>query len=173
MAHRRSGFARRTSNPQYSWATIGDVQGNNAVPGKILGASFITNAAPNTLVRLRGTVGAVGDWGAANESFLIRCGIIKVQADANTAGAGSVPGPGSDRGSEWIWTGQLYIGNGDDAQANPQAETQTLKIDSKAMRKFKIDDVMIFVHETLAAEQQDQAGTYNLTYAVDCLARFN
>jgi len=173
MAHRRRPGVGRASNPQYAWTTMGDGGFNVAVPGKVIGATGVTSDAPNTLVRTRGTVGCVLNAGAAAEHVLVRFGLIKVSTDAFAAGAASVPGPGSDRDQDWVWTGQLFLSSGEEAAVINEGLIRTLHVDSKAMRKFKVNEVYVFVAETLAGEIQDQAGTIDFIYAIDCLARFN
>ena len=100
-------------------------------------------------------------------------GLIIVSSDAQAAGATASPGPGSDREQAWIWTGQLFVSSGDEAAVVDQRLSTSIAIDSKAQRKMKQGDTLVFMVEVLAAEYEDQAGTLNFGYAVDCLARLN
>ncbi len=146
MPRPRGGFTRRTSNPQYFWNTIGEALSGNNVPAKILGTAHIVSNAPNTLVRIRGTVAVSLDSGAVNEAFLIRAGIIKVMPDAFAAGAGSIPSPVDDPEAEWLWHSYFplrALATGNDSLSG--GGVQRTEIDSKAMRRVKTNERLVFM----------------------------
>ncbi len=173
MAHNR-GF-RGSDRPavKYAWSTFGASASTQAIPGKILGSAGSNATVPLTQVRARGIFGCQLDPGALVEMLIVRAGLVKVSGDAFAAGVGSVPGPGSDRSEDWVWTGQLFLSSGDDAQINSDWLDNSLSIDSKAMRKFRVGETLAFVVEVIAAEMVDQAGSLNFVYAVDLLDRTN
>ncbi len=82
----------------YQWSTFGDAFATAAFPAKNMGATGSTATLPQTLRRTRGHWGVTLDTGGVDESLIVRAGLIIVSEDAFTAGVGSVPGPGSDRG---------------------------------------------------------------------------
>ena len=167
----RNFRGRDRARKSYEWNTFGDVQAGLAIPAKILGGTGLQATVPQTIVRVRGVIGATLDTAAVNESLIVRFGLKIVSSDAFAVGITAVPGPGSDRTEDWMWTGQLYLTSGDEAAIVPDMLSGQLVVDGKAMRKFQTAEVLVFVIEVLAGEFQDQAGQLNVIYAIDNLAQ--
>ena len=171
MAHRGGSFSRSRPTPKYTWFTFGEASVNDPIPSKVLGVAGAQAQVSLTTVRIRGTVGAVLDTGGINEAVMVRFGLVKVTGDAFAAGATSIPGPGSDREADWIWTGQLFLDSGAEAAIVTENLSAQLSVDTKAMRKLRAGDTFAFMAETLAAEITDQGGTLDFFYAIDVLNR--
>ncbi len=170
MARGRSQGRDRVRK-SYEWNTMGDVLNAVAIPAKNLGVNSLQAGVPQTIVRLRGTVGATLDAGGVDESLIVRFGIRIVSSDAAAIGATAIPGPGSDRSEDWMWTGQLYLTSGDEAAIVTDMLSGSLVIDGKAMRKFQTGEVLVFMQEVLAAEYTDQGGALNTVYVIDNLTQ--
>jgi len=100
---------------------------------------------------------------------LVRAGIVLVSADAFAAGSALVPGPGSDRDQDWIWTGQIFLSFGAEASVIPDQLSAMGVIDSKAQRVIRTNTALAFVVETIANEINDQGGTIDFVYGWDTL----
>ena len=165
MANVRSG-----PRPSYRWIGMGDTWTDEAIPAKFQPASAGNEfAGTQTIRRIRGTWGATLNAGAVQELLIVRAGIRIVSSDAANVGITVIPGPALDRRSDWIWTGQLYLSSGAEAAIIPQQLSSVGVIDSKAMRKVRATDVVLFVVEVVAAEYVDQAGTLDGAVAFDVL----
>ena len=121
-----------------------------AVPAasKILFGSFVTTG-PVTIRRVRGLVNWRTDQSVATEAPEGAIGLCVVTEDAFAAGVASLPGPLSDAGSEvWLMHQFLFAAflhsdnTGWSADAGHQYE-----IDSKAMRKFSLEQRVAIVIE--------------------------
>ncbi len=127
----------------------------------VLGNTVVVNSA-GTLVRLRGQVYVQLDTSAVDERAMIAVGIIKATDEAVAAGVASLPHPHSDGDAEWIWHRYLSISS----LAEPAVVTDALFdraiIDSKAMRRFKQNEVVVLVAEV--ADGLDQGGTWDMMY---------
>jgi len=168
MARRRS-FGNAGSRPMYEWFTFGDALVNQLIPAKIFGTTGSVALIAQTLVRTRGMIGVTLDTSAVDEQVMVRAGLIVITADA--AVAGIVPGPGSDRGEDWFWTGQIFLTSGAEAAIIPDRLSGQIVVDSKAMRKLKPGNTIVLAVETLASEITDQGGTLDFYYAIDGLSR--
>ncbi len=160
------GTGRRTD---YSWSGTGDVllAVDIGAVAQFLGTAG-TFTQPGTVMRLRGQVGATLDTGAVDEIGMILFGIVIVSSDAFTAGAApefQTDGATSEEG-RWIWTGSIFLSSGAEAAVVTDQLSDTLEIDSKAMRRVKPNDVLAMVVQAPAALWTDQAGT------IDVVARW-
>jgi len=161
MAARRSGFTRRgqvRSRRQSSW-NVGpggvSAQAVSSVTSLILGGAIEPTSGGLTLVRTRGILELVlNTTSAIGSGFHGASGIAIVSSDAFAAGAGSIPNPISDVSWDgWLWH-QFFdihsvtatIADG----ANAASVYRRIEVDSKAMRKFGLNDAMVWMLETAA-----------------------
>ncbi len=165
MARSSRGSGRRTD---YEWFNIGDTAVAQAVSvNATLGVTAFLFAAPATISRLRGKVGVVLDTAAVNESFMVVCGLFIGNADLTNSP--ELFTNGVDEGS-WIWQGALFVNSGAEAAVVTDALSDSIEIDSKAMRRVKNGMNLFFAHQAPAAVSVDQGGTYDISYYVHGLA---
>ncbi len=159
MARGTRGGGRRTD---YNWFNIGDsaVAQPISVNATLGGTGFAFTLA-GTITRLRGKVGVVLDTGGVGESMMIIVGLIVGNADLTNSP--EIFTNGIDEGS-WIWQGALWINSGAEAAVVTDALSDSIEIDSKAMRRIKSGQTLFFVHQAPAAVAVDQGGTYDVTY---------
>ncbi len=115
-----------------------------------------------TLVRIRGScLLNIISSAAVPSSTLVVMG-IKLASSAAVAGA-AVEVPFTQIGSDWIWWkaiplvlltgGSVASPNGDGLNSNTRVE-----IDSKAMRKVKLNELLVFVVENVVSESTTTVG---------------
>jgi len=123
----------------------------------------------STIVRIRGQIlarlvlsTAAGD----GMSFAVGLGLVNSQAF--TAGAGSVPGPGTDPDwGGWLWHQYFYVYGtaaqslGQDTARNANSDVR-IEIDSKAMRKMDSNQTLFGMFEV-----QAEAGTATVRLLAD------
>ncbi len=158
----------RTSRPDYSWTNFGDVEKTQAIGGDaVLGSSVSVVNTPQTLIRIRGKVGCYLDAGAGNEDVMILCGVCILSPDA--VAAPEIFTGALDEG-RWIWQGALYVASGAGIAAGAEeSQFDSLDVDSKAMKRLKPNDQVVFVHHSPVALATDQSGTYDITWYLHCL----
>jgi len=166
----RSRSGRRTD---YEWISVGDFEDNVdlGVATGTFGSTGLTIARPLTLTRLRGRVAVTLDAGAVNENAMILCGVMILTADKFVGGGGAPElfvQAGSDEAS-WVWQGSLYVSAGDEAAVNENWLSQSLEIDSKAMRRMKPSETLAFVFQAPTELVRDASGTYNVTWHLHAL----
>jgi len=165
MARGSRGSGRRTD---YEWFNIGDVEVGEdlSVDTAVFGTTNFIFGSAGTLTRLRGKVGVTLDSAAVDESSMILCGLLVMPSDAVVAGAApELSNNGVDDGS-WIWQGALYVTSLAEAQVSPQFLSDSIEIDSKAMRRVKGNQSLVFIFQSPAALTRDAAGTYDITWFV-------
>ena len=103
-----------------------------------------------TIVRMRGGGFVHLDAGAALDSMEVGLGLIVVPEEVAIAGVASAPTPLTDLDAPWLWVEVFQLGpavsgtdDGGDISRNFRFE-----IDSKAMRKFRTDEELLFVAES-------------------------
>ena len=167
MARRGSG--RRTD---YTWGHIGDLEeAHDLTSGEaqLGGTSFAFNES-QTVTRVRGKVAVELDAGAVSEHALVLFGLQIMSKDAFSSAAASelFVADGADEGS-WLWQGQLWVSAGDEGTVNQNFLSAQMEIDTKAMRKVKINEVLAFVFQTPAALTLDATGTINIAWYLHIL----
>ena len=127
-------------------ATIGNSATKTVGNNRAIGVAFLEAL---TLVRVRGTGFIFMDPGAIGEIILVGVGLIIVKADAFAIGATAVPGPITDLDADWLWHRIVPLGpTAQAAQAgNLVPQVERFEIDSKAQRKVKPNDSLVFVAE--------------------------
>ncbi len=159
--------ARRSGRgPDYQWSNFGDVENGQdlGAGAAVFGSTGLASGVPHTCVRVRGKVGVVLDTGGVDESAMILCGLMRVTSDFFATGVAPELFTSAADEASWVWQGVLYVNSGSEGAIVTDFLSDTIEVDSKAMRKFKVNDVLAFVFESPAALQKDQAGTYDLTY---------
>ncbi len=128
--------------------TTGAAQSTSIVSEALL------EAVPNaTLVRVRGEVLCqVSAIGATPSASLCFMGLKLVTASAFAAGG--VAQPGTDQGSDWLWwyVVPFNLTAGTANAPDPEGDGITVRrvvVDSKAMRKTKLNELLVFVSENV------------------------
>ena len=106
--------------------------------------TVFTTTIPQTLMRLRGRIGAIIDGPTAGDAVCLPCGMIVGTEEQVATGITGFPNPGDDLDAEWVWHGFLVLlagGTADDQAGG----TDRLEIDSKAMRKMKQSQSLVFI----------------------------
>jgi len=149
MAHSR-GFRRGSSQrrPTFWEGNIGamapSIAGTNQAVLAIVGEGQLENTPNATVVRIRGSYTMSTAVGINGEAVL-SVGIMLVNAPAFGAGVTSLPTPIADVGSDWIWMDCIPLDNVG-VVGEPIAAARR-PIDSKAMRKVGLNQVLVFVAE--------------------------
>ena len=142
----------RAKRRQAAWANIQVNSRLNALGAAAsIGSSFtaISFLERLTIARIRGSVSAHLDVGAALDAFTLAVGLIVVKDEAFVAGASSMPSPISQIEQSWIWhhifsLGPAATSTTDGAQI---LLNQMVEVDSKAMRKVQVGETLAFVWE--------------------------
>ncbi len=119
----------------------------------IVSEALLENSPNPTLVRIRGSILVMLNSSAASPgACLAVCGIKVVQAAALAASAPAAPF--TDIGSDWIWWTTVAInlaagGSAGSPNVDGQTVMQRIVIDSKAMRKIKGNEVLVFMAENV------------------------
>ena len=164
---RPRGFSRQARAPRRLTAWTGGPQSATdglavqfTATSAVLGVSVAPNIEGLTIIRIRGEVQAfLESANAAAAGYSCAVGMAVVTLAAFTAGVASVPSPIT----EDQWDGWLYhkffscfaggtIDGGvtaDHDLVNSRVSATRFEIDSKAMRKFPIQTVLIFVMEVV------------------------
>ncbi len=168
------GFARVSNKRLTTWAlgpggddiaTL-DRTAYSSSASQIIG-SAITPVLPNlTVVRLHGHILfnlTAAD--AQRSGFNMFAGIGVATLDAFTAGAASLPiafGDADWPGWMWYWSGSIRTSVGALAIGDPSINPLVVRIDSKAMRKLRLNEVlflMVQAGETGTSTMDVSAGT--------------
>ncbi len=168
MAARRRAFApgrRSTGRVSPDWASSQSL-GPVAVPAgtKILLGSFLAaNNVDLTVLRTHAEILIASD--TSGELQLGAFGLIVVTETAFAAGAGSIPGPGTDA-SDAGWFVHQFIVAGTTTGTTGR-DTKYYTIDSKAMRKFPGGTRVAIMVENV----QITTGQFDLAFGLRLLAK--
>jgi len=164
----RSG--RRTD---YNWQNVGDVETGHdlSTASAVFGTTALAFSNAQTIMRVRGKVGVVLDTGGVDESTMIICGLLVMNADAFAVGDAAAPDMVLNAVDEasWLWQGALFVNSGAEAAVITEFLSDNIEIDTKAMRRVKAGQVLAFVFQTGSPLTTDQAGTLDLTYYLHVL----
>ncbi len=147
MARRRSGSGRVLDMKQWSAILANDQAISTAGTFK---GNFLQFAEPSTILRCRGYVQAALDASkqvADTMSIAFALGIVS--SDAAAAGGGSLPDPFGEPEYPWLWWGSMTLRS--DIAAGEEAygsSVQILEVDTKAMRRMKPGQSLIWVAES-------------------------
>ncbi len=106
---------------------------------------------PGTILRIRGYVSAIFDESSqVGDKMTVTFALGMVSTDAKDVGATALPDPGGEPEYPWLWWGQLRLDsfstNGlPSASWGPAA--QRMEVDSRAMRRFKPRESLVWVVE--------------------------
>ena len=153
---RRATFWETTSTNTLITLTDGGTVA--AVNALVLEAE--TDSVPNpTVVRIRGQVfarlGSNGD--AQSDCVLISHAIMVVDSKQLAIGITAMPLPLTDNSEDFLWFGSQFVANatiGAPTTAMSSFNMDKLDVDSKAMRKMTLNQVLVMV-----SEMKQQSGT--------------
>jgi len=126
--------------------------GTIAAVTAIVSEAQLDNVPNPTLVRIRGQVFArLGSNGEAqSDLILISHAIMVVDAKQFAIGITAMPLPITDNSEDYLWYGSQYVGNnafGTPLTAPSSYTADRLLVDSKAMRKITLNQVLVIVSE--------------------------
>jgi len=106
---------------------------------------------PATILRVRGHVMAAFDESKqVGDEILVTFGLGIISSDAFAAGPTAFPDPAGDIEYPWLWWGQMslesYVTTNDEEAWG--TSRQILQVDSKAMRKVKPSESLVWVVQT-------------------------
>jgi len=167
MARARRGGTKKIDFVEWS-GQLGIEMAMASNVGAII--TVITSLQAATLLRTRGEILASIDGPVDNDACSVACGITVVTEEQLAVGLTAVPDPAVDLDADWLWHGFIPLkaqaGTGVGASLNVVGVAHRLTIDSKAMRKLRPTNSLVF-----AAKNSGLAGTpaVDLVVAVRCL----
>ncbi len=169
MAHRRrSGFQKTIDYKTWSTVLHGQIAtldlSEGAVAAGDVSGSFTDS---QTILRTRGKVLMELNTSAVNERVTVAVGLIIVSIRAASAGVGSLPLPVDNGEDDWLWHDFLQVTSGQEAAIIDSYLVDRIVLDSKAMRKVRIDEAVVFMAQV--ADSVDQGGNVSLMYATRML----
>ena len=127
----------------------------------------------STLMRSRGEVQASIDGPVDGDAVVASVGLIVVTEEQLAVGVTAVPNPADDLDAEWIWHGfillQAQAGTAVGASLNVGQVAGRLSVDSKAMRRMKQGQSVVFVGDNNALAGSpaiDIMGAFRQLFAV-------
>jgi len=160
MARRFTRSGRRSTSPRRPtfWETTSTTAlqtltdgGVTAVVNTLVLESELDNVPNPTLVRIRGHVfQRLGDNSdLINDCVLLAHAIMIVDAKQLAIGVTAMPLPLSDNSEDFLWADSAFLSHGTSiAQGESTALAQKdIVIDSKAMRKITLNQVLVMVSE--------------------------
>ncbi len=157
-------MARRSGRrADYDWFNFGDFFGglDIAVAATLMVTSIDFTTA-QTIVRIRGRVGATLDAGAVDEHGMLLVGLMILNTDAFAGGGAAEIFTGGVDEASWIWQGAIYLSSGAEAAIVPDHLSGSVEVDTKAMRKVKAGQSLVCVIHAPTALWNDQAGTIDV-----------
>ena len=153
MANRRF-IPQRTRRPTF-WEG-GSITHTNTtgttVASELVSEANLENVPSSTLVRIRGWVRILMTASSGTPGHCLASLGIKLSTAAAVAGA-TVENPFADIGSDWIWWKTIALrltsGSVTTPTPGPQQMMVDVEIDSKAMRKVGLNQVLVFVSENV------------------------
>ena len=140
---------RRTGRKtDYSWQGASGVLTTIGTANQFLVLAIF--GAPFTVMRTRGNVVLTMDTGAAGDAMAVGLGIIILKDSVVTAGAASMPGPSNVLDAEWVWHQWVPLLSQTGTQSDDVGgQVARVEIDSKAMRKVKSNEQIVFVADAI------------------------
>ncbi len=110
----------------------------------------IAFAIPATILRARGAVQcALDDSKQVGDEIRLTFGLGVVSSDAFAAGAGSMPDPNAEVEYPWLWWNTMFLrAEGTGAQEAWGSSVVRLDVDTKAMRKVKPGQSLVWVAQS-------------------------
>ncbi len=151
MAFRRQAIANRPGRKldNKSWSFIPFFGTSFAGDATFVGGSILF-LVPATILRIRGAVQFHFDAAKqVGDEINITLGLAVASTDAVAAGAGSMPDPGGEPEFPWLWWGDFFLhAESTGAQEVWGLTSQRVVVDSKAMRKVKPGQSLVWVGES-------------------------
>jgi len=174
MAHRRrqSSFQKVIDHKEWNAQLSGNIDALDlAVGAEAVGDVGLAFLEPLTILRTRGRVICQLDAAAADERATVAVGLILVGDEAFSAGVGALPKPFEQGGALWLWFDYLQVTSLSEGAAVPtDFLVDRVVIDSKAMRKVRSNDSLVFMAEIV--ESTDAGGSLDIDYAARLLFGF-
>ncbi len=147
-AFRRGSSQRRpTFWEGATFQALPSIAGAPATVSTLVTEALLENVPEPTVVRIRGSY--VYSETAIDGTAACAMGIMLVDKAALAVGIGSLPTPLADIGSDWIWWDIFGLDNVGTVAADP-VRTGSRMIDSKAMRKVKMNEQLVLITEVVA-----------------------
>ncbi len=147
-AFRRGSSGRRPMNWQGgTFQALPSLAGVATTANTIVTEAILETFPDPTIVRVRGSY--IFSETGINGTAVLTVGIMLIDNAALAAGVASIQTPGTDVGSDWLWWDTVPLDNVGTVAADP-VRTGRRIIDSKAMRKVKTNQALVFVTEILA-----------------------
>ena len=105
----------------------------------------VNNTAGATIVRCRGEILCGLDVGAAGDGAVVGHGLMVMDDDQLAVGLTGMPDPEADLDADWIWHGFSPLRSESGTQGQDHGDQHRLTIDSKAMRRIKQNDNLVYV----------------------------
>ena len=124
-------------------------------------SSELSIGAEGTVLRTRGDFLITCIPNATADTEIVGLGVCVINETARAVGGLSIPGPIADAGSDiWLWHQFVPFDAVTLTAGDPQALTINYRgvIDSKAMRKFSLDQAIVFIAEA------DQGSMVNISF---------
>ncbi len=154
MANRRFAPVRQKRPTFWEGVIINQsVTTGASATSTVVTEALLENVPRSTIVRIRGSVLVMLNSSAASPGASVLVMGIKLVSVAALAGA-SNPVPFTDVGSDWIWWTAVNInlaagGSAGSPNVDGSTVTERVIIDSKAMRKVGINEVLVFVSQNV------------------------
>jgi len=134
-----------------NWNGLPAIDLNSSAAATILGSS-LAFAIPATILRVRGQVLVLLDNAAVGVTQGVAMGLAVISSDAFAAGVVAVPDPAGELDYPWLWWNSVKLFTDSGASIdNFGMQYQRVEVDSKAMRKMKPGESLVFIAQTLAA----------------------
>ena len=155
----RQSQGRRTD---YDWANVATTSLTRDLGTTTSEILMFTEASfAATVTRIRGKIGVYLDAATVADQALILFGIVVLNKD-------QIDGPeiSTDAADEasWIWQGSIFVSAGAGVAAgSEEGQFGSIEIDTKAMRRLKINDHVTLMVHTPANLVSDGGGTYDVS----------
>ena len=135
------------------WVNIGEggtLETFTANATQIIGVAAQTFESRATILRVRGTGLIFIDNSVLNDLVVFTMGLVIVTSDAFAVGDSAMPDPADDQTIGWLWHGSWVLGakvplGSTEANQSDIAGVVRFDIDSKAMRKTRVDETLVMV----------------------------
>ena len=151
MAFRRAGASRAKKIDFKQWDALPSISLALDTATTIIGGSFAFSI-PATILRIRGMLLVTLDNAAEGDDTFLTAALGMVSSDAAALGATAMPDPGSEPEYPWLWWASIPLFatqsiTGVDPSFSTVSGAARLEVDSKAMRKVKPGESLIWVFQ--------------------------
>ena len=140
------------------WTSIPSIRFDQAAAATISGAS-VAFSSPFTILRIRGGIVNVVDTATDGDDITIGYGLAILSTDAFALGATAFPDPLGEPEYPWLWwyASSLIstLLNSANGVVSDVAAAERIVVDSKAMRKVKPGESLVWVVQTGSATPVD------------------